>query len=139
MLCRLEVLIYLCRLPNLSGNGSEMPEPRMGHCRVLYFFLSGSPKAQNGSSTLKECGGSHFVMKKRSQKEPEHREDLNIKTQKSENQIFYLSPGWGGVGELFQDLHTSTESVIITGSNWTGLMIPIVLYMFLEEVSKESQ
>lgn len=58
--------------------------------------------------------------------------------QKSENQPFYLIPGWGGVGELLQDLRTSTESVIITGSNWTGL-IPIVLYMFLEEVSKESQ
>lgn len=73
----------------------------------------------------------------RSQKEPEHR-DLSIKRQKSENQPFYLIPGWGGVGELFQDLRTSTESVIITGSNWTGL-IPIVLYVFLEEVSKESQ
>ena len=79
------------------------------------------------------------MVKKKKKKEPEHREDLSIKRQKSENQIFYLIPGWGGVGELFQDLHTSAESVIITGSNWTGLMIPIVLYMFLEEVSKESQ
>lgn len=71
--------------------------PRMGHCRMLYFFISGSPKAQNRSSTLKECGGGHFVKKKRSQQEPENREDLRIKRQKSENQIFYPIPGWGGV------------------------------------------
>ena len=75
-----------------------MPEPRMGHCRVLYFFISGSPKARNRSSTLKECGGGRFVKKKRSQKEPENREDLRVKRQKSENQIFYPIPGWGEVG-----------------------------------------
>ena len=83
-ICRLEV--YSCRSPNLSGKG-----PRD----------AGSPKAQNRSSALKECGGSHFVKKKERKKEPEHGEDLSIKRQKSNSQMYYLMPGWGGMGELF--------------------------------------
>lgn len=41
--------------------------------------------------------------------------------------------------ELFEDIFSSTERVLITGSNRVGLVIPRMLDVFLAETYQESQ